>query len=188
MIIVDDCIVSDDIAECRFGCSLECCKGMCCIEGDAGAPLDADEIPLLQSLLPKIEPYMTPEGIEAVHSQSVAAADPDGQPTTTLVNNRECAFVVQHNGVALCAIESAFRNGDIDFRKPVSCHLYPIRVDDYGEFRAVNYHRWNVCQPSLTNPDTIKTPLYVYLKEPLVRKFGQAWYDELVKQIENTKR
>ena len=188
MLIVDDCIISDDIADCAFSCSLECCKGMCCVEGDAGAPLESDEIELLQKLMPEVEPYMTREGLEAVRRDGVAVSDPEGQPTTTLVNNRECAFAVWRDGVAFCAIESAYLDGRISFRKPVSCHLYPIRVDDYGEFRAVNYHRWEVCRASLCNPDTINTPLYVYLREPLVRKFGEEWYNELVNQIENTKQ
>lgn len=187
MLIVEDCIVSEDIADSLFCCALDKCKGQCCVEGDAGAPLEEVEIPVLQQILPKLKPYMTVEGLEVVQRQGVSDTDPDLNPCTPLVNGRECAFTVWRDGTAMCAIEQAYNDGVISFRKPVSCHLYPIRVDDYGEFRAVNYHRWDVCRCAVAEGRAAGMPLYRYLEEPLVRKFGREWYDELLYQIEQFK-
>ena len=182
MIIVQDCILSDDIADARFCCDLAQCKGSCCIEGDCGAPLEENEIPILEHIYPTIKPYMTPEGIAVIEAEGVSSLDNAEEPCTPLVNNRECAYVAWgEDGTAYCAIEQAYRDGKIDFMKPISCHLYPIRIDQYGEFSALNYHRWDVCHCAHGKGD----PLYKCLREPLVRRFGQVWYDELVAQIEN---
>lgn len=181
MLIVKDCIISEDIAEKHFCCDLAQCKGECCVEGDCGAPLDESELPILERILPEVEPYMTPEGIAVVRKEGVSVPDHAGEPSTPLINNRECAFINWgEDGLALCAIERAFRDGKIDWMKPVSCHLYPIRVDEYGEFTAVNYHRWEVCRCAFDKGE----PLYKMLKEPLIRRFGQDWYDELLQQID----
>lgn len=185
MLIVGDCIVSEAVAQRRFCCDLAQCKGICCVEGDCGAPLDEDEIPILERILPHVQPYMTPEGLDVVHREGVSALDNAGEPCTPLVNNRECAYVAWgEDGTAFCAIEQAFRDGKIDWMKPISCHLYPIRCDNYGEFTSVNYHEWDVCRCAVVKGQTCGQPLYRYLKEPLIRKFGQAWYDELVEQID----
>ena len=189
MIIVGNTIVSDDIADCRFRCDLACCKGACCVEGDSGAPLREEEVAVLEALLPEVEPYMTPEGIAAVHAHGVAIRDNDGDLGTPLVDGGACAYITYDgNGCALCAIEKAYRAKNFQFStfnyqfpKPVSCHLYPIRVEDYGEFTAVNYHQWDICRCAKGNGE----PLYMYLKEPLVRRFGQQWYDELLQEIKN---
>lgn len=181
MLIVGNCIVSEDVADKCFGCDLCKCKGECCVEGDAGAPLEESEIAILESILPEVKPYMTPEGIAVVEKEGVSTLDNAEEPCTPLVNNRECAYVVWENGLALCAIEKAWRDGKIKFQKPISCHLYPIRVDDFGEFRALNYHKWDVCRSA----QGCGEPLYKYLKTPLIRKFGQEWYDELVEQCES---
>lgn len=181
MLIVKDCIISEDIAEKHFCCDLAQCKGECCVEGDCGAPLDESEIPILERILPEVEPYMTPEGIEVVHKEGVSVPDHAGDPSTPLINNRECAFINWgEDGLALCAIERAYRDGKIDLMKPVSCHLYPIRVDEYGEFTAVNYHRWDVCRCAFDKGE----PLYKMLKDPLIRRFGKEWYEELLQQID----
>lgn len=180
MLIVKDCIVSEDIAEQRFCCDLACCHGQCCVEGDCGAPLEEAEAELLQRLLPAIEPYMTEKGREAVAREGVSVPDNADEPSTPLVDGRECAFVAWGaDGTAYCAIEQAYRDGKTEFQKPVSCHLYPIRVDCYGDFTAVNYHRWEVCRCAAGQGE----PLYLMLKEPLIRKFGQAWYDELLEAV-----
>lgn len=185
MLIVKDCIISEDIAEKRFCCDLAKCKGECCIEGDCGAPLEESEIPILERILPEVEPYMTPEGIKVVREEGVAAEDNAGEPCTPLINNRECAYICYgDDGKALCAIEKAYRDGKIDWMKPVSCHLYPVRVDVFGEFTAVNYHKWDICQCAVAKGKECGEPLYKYLKDPLIRRFGQEWYDELVKQAE----
>lgn len=182
MLIVGNCIVSENIAEKCFACKLAKCKGQCCVEGDAGAPLEKDEVEILKRILPAVKPYMTKEGIAAIEEQGVSVIDPTGDTVTPLVNDRECAFVTWEDGMALCAIEKAWRDGKIDFMKPISCHLYPIRLDDFGEFMAVNYHEWDVCKYAVVEGNRCGVPLYKYLKEPLIRKFGEEWYNELVHQ------
>jgi hypothetical protein len=187
MIVVGNTIVSDDIAECRFGCDLACCKGACCVDGDSGAPLREEEVALLEAILPDVEPYMTPEGIAAVREQGVAVRDKDGDLGTPLIDGSACAYITYgDDGCALCAIEKAFRQATsnselqtLNFPKPVSCHLYPIRIEDYGEFTAVNYHQWDICRCAKGHG----APLYITLKDPLVRRFGSEWYEELLEQI-----
>lgn len=172
MIIVKNSIVSDDVADFRFGCDLACCKGACCVEGDSGAPLLEEEVAKLEAVLPEALPMMTDEGRMAVEIQGVAVRDKDGDLGTPLIDGGACAYTTYApDGTALCALQKLY--------KPVSCHLYPIRVEDFGEFTAVNYHRWNICRCAKDKGD----PLYVYLKEPLIRRFGQEWYDELLEQI-----
>lgn len=184
MLIVDDCIISDHLADLRFCCDLAQCKGACCVEGDCGAPLDADEIPILERIYPDVKAYMTPQGVAAVEEQGVSALDVDKLPCTPLVDNRECAYAVREDGITLCAIEKAWRAGKVDFPKPISCHLYPVRIEDFGEFKAVNYHEWDICRCALRKGREEGRPLYQYLREPLIRRFGQDWYDELVAQCE----
>ena len=193
MLIVKDCIVSDHLADLRFACDLAQCRGRCCVEGDSGAPLREEEVAELQKALPDVLPYMTDQGREAVARQGVAVRDKDGDLGTPLVEGRECAFTVwDTGGIALCAIEKAFREkypqgmaGDDAFLKPVSCHLYPVRVEEYGEFTAVNYHEWEVCRCAVAKANHRSQPLYQYLREPLIRRFGKEWYDELVREIGN---
>lgn len=172
MIIVKNSIVSDDVADQRFGCDLACCKGACCIDGDSGAPLMEEEVAKLEAVLPEALPRMTELGRQTVASQGVAVRDKDGDLGTPLIDGGACAFITYgEDGCALCALQGLY--------KPVSCHLYPIRVEDFGEFTAVNYHQWDICRCAKGKGE----PLYLYLKEPLVRRFGQEWYDELVEQI-----
>ena len=183
MLIVKESIVSDDITDRCFCCDLAQCHGQCCIEGDYGAPLLEEEIPILERILPQVEPYMTPEGIEAVKRDGVSTLDNAAEPCTPLVNNRECAYVAWgDDGTAFCAIEQAYRDGKIDWPKPISCHLYPLRIDEYGEFKSINYHRWDVCRCAVAKGKECGVPLYQYLREPLIRRFGQQWYDELLDQ------
>ena len=188
MLIVDDCIISDNLAEVRFCCDLLQCKGACCVEGDCGAPLDKEEILILERIYPIVKQYMTAEGIEAVERDGVSSLDVDKLPCTPLVNNRECAYAIVENSLTLCAIEKAYRDGKIDYPKPISCHLYPVRIEDYGDFKAVNYHEWDICRCAVAKGRAEGKPLYQYLKEPLIRRFGQEWYDELEEQCENHNR
>ena len=174
MIVVGNTIVSDDIADQRFGCDLAKCKGACCVEGDSGAPLLEEEVAKLEAVLPEALPYMTDEGRAAVERYGVAVRDKDGDLGTTLIDGGACAFITYGaDGCALCALQR--------FYKPLSCHLYPIRVEDYGEFTAVNYHQWDICRCARGHGE----PLYIALKEPLIRRFGQQWYDELLSEIQN---
>ncbi len=175
-------LVSEDIIEKDFVCNLSACKGACCIDGDAGAPLLEEEVQILKDIYPKVKPFMRSEGIKAVEEQGTSIVTNDNDLETPLINDADCAYVTfNEKGTALCAIEEAYNKGDIDWKKPVSCHLYPVRVQDYSEFSAVNYHKWNICDDACTLGAELQVPIYKFVKEALVRKFGQDWYTELEK-------
>lgn len=184
MIGIGETLISDDLGRVHFCCDLQACKGACCVDGDAGAPLDEDEIGPLEDHIDAIKPYMTGEGIDAVERLGVFDYDMFGHYVTPLVNDRECAFVYHENSIAFCAVERAFKEGKIPFNKPVSCHLYPVRISRYKDFDAVNYHEWHICKPALLFGKKNHVPLYVFLKTALTRKYGEHWYAELVKSIE----
>ncbi|HOW31013.1 MAG TPA: DUF3109 family protein [Bacteroidales bacterium] len=184
MIAIDNTLISDDIRDVCFICDLAKCKGACCVEGDAGAPLEEEEIAIIEDALDEIKPLMTPDGIAVVEKSGVFDYDMFGHFVTPLVHDHECAFVYFEKGIALCAIEKAFEKGLIDFRKPISCHLYPIRISGLHDFTAVNYHEWEICNAALRKGKAANTPLYIFLKEPLIRKYGEKWYNDLVKHIE----
>lgn len=181
MLQIQDTLVSDEVILESFVCDLSRCHGACCVEGDCGAPVEESEKRILEDLLPRIEPYMRPEGIEAVRLQGAWTDDPyDHAPSTPLVNGRECAYLTfSPDGTALCAIEQAYRDGRIAFQKPISCHLYPIRLSRILSFTALNYHRWDICRDACALGRKLGVPVYEFLREPLIRRFGQAWYDEL---------
>jgi len=183
MIIIGNTSISDDLYLVGFCCHLERCKGACCVAGDAGAPLEEEEISILEDELEKIKPYMTAQGIQTVEDMGVFDYDVQGKFVTPLVNDGECAFANFENGIAYCAVEKAFFEGVIKFRKPVSCHLYPVRITKYETFEAVNYEKWTICKPALKLGKKQKLPLYVFLKDALIRKYGESWYKELEKQI-----
>jgi len=180
MVQIGSAIVSQDIFEKRFVCHLANCKGACCVYGESGAPLSDGEIAILQEVYPKVKPYMTAAGIAVVERQGVYATDWDNDKVTPLIGDSEdCAYSFKEKGIYYCAFEKAFLNGMTDFRKPVSCHLYPVRITLYTTFEAVNYHAWHICKDALKYGEKMGTPLYVFLKEPLIRKFGVEWYDQL---------
>jgi hypothetical protein len=181
MIPIGKTMVSDDLLERKFVCDLSACKGACCVEGESGAPLDDEELPILEEILPSVLPYMTKKGIRAVKKHGPYVKDSDGDFTTTLTGEQaECAFVFfDANGIALCAIEKAHKEGKISWKKPISCHLYPVRISRYKEYEAVNYHRWDVCKPACECGKKMKVPVFRFLKDALIRKFGSLWYREL---------
>lgn len=182
MIQLGKTIISEDIIEKDFACNLSACKGACCIDGDAGAPVEAKERPILEEIYPKVKPFMRPIGIEAVEAQGVYTTNEEGEHETPLVNGAECAYVIfDEKNTALCAIEEAYNSGEVTFKKPVSCHLYPIRVQDYSEFAAVNYHKWPICDDACTLGKELQIPIYKFVKQALIRKFGEDWYAELEK-------
>jgi hypothetical protein len=181
---IDNVLVSDEIKDTYFVCKLSACSGDCCVEGDAGAPLEEEEISILEDYIDEIKPYMIQKGIKEINKNGVFDFDADGTFVTPLVNNRECAFVIVEEGVNYCSIEKAFLDGRIPFRKPVSCHLYPIRISKVGDYTAVNYNKWSICKPALINGKELGVPLYQFLKEPLIRKFGMEWYDKLKDEFE----
>ncbi len=175
-------IVSEEIIENDFVCNLSACKGACCVEGEAGAPLEAAETEILREIYPKVRPYLRPEGITAIEQQGTYVKGSDGDWETPLVNNKECAYVTfSDNGTALCGLEQAAKDGVTDWVKPVSCHLYPVRVREYTELTAVNYHKWQICDPACGLGAELQVPVYKFVKEALVRKFGKEWYEELEK-------
>jgi len=178
--MIDDTLVSDDLFEEKFVCDLGACKGACCVEGESGAPLEVEEIDILERELDKIKPFMNREGIKRVEETGVFTVDFDGEYVTPLVNERECAFVVfDDNGVAKCSIEKAWRAGKTEFPKPVSCHLYPIRLTKLREYTALNYHRWPICDPARTCGANLQVKVFRFLKEPLIRHFGAAYFQKL---------
>lgn len=180
MIRIGDTLISDDLNDVRFCCNLDACKGACCVDGDAGAPLEEEEIGLIEDNMDGIRPFMTERGRAVVDEWGVFDADMEGIYVTPLVAGRECAFVAfDENGVALCAIEQAWNAGKSRFRKPISCHLYPVRISKYSRFSAVNYHKWHICQPAIIHGSSLELPLYRFLQDALTRKFGDAWYLEL---------
>jgi hypothetical protein len=173
-------IVSEDIIEKDFVCNLSACKGACCINGDAGAPLEKEETTILEEIYPKVKPFL--RNIEKVGTWVTGK---DGELETPLIDGADCAYVIfDKNKTALCAIEEAYNQGEIGWKKPVSCHLYPIRVKDYSEFSAVNYDKWEICDDACTLGKELQVPVYKFVKQGLVRKFGQNWYDELEKVAE----
>jgi len=175
-------IVSEDIIEKDFACNLAACKGACCIDGDAGAPVEADEGQILKDIYPKVKPFMRTVGRKAVEKQGVYTTNDEGEHETPLVNGAECAYVIfDDKKTALCAIEEAYNSGAVTFKKPVSCHLYPIRVQDYSEFAAVNYHKWPICDDACALGKQLQIPVYKFVKQALIRKFGEDWYTELEK-------
>jgi hypothetical protein len=159
---------------------------MCCIEGDVGAPLEPEEIADLEDNYPIFNKYMTPEGVEKVEENGTFDYDMEGSFVTPLLLDESCAYVYFENDIAKCAIEKAFLNGEIDFQKPISCHLYPIRVTILPDYQALNYHRWGVCESACEKGDALKLPLYKFLKEPLIRKYGELWFNELEKITSTT--
>ena len=183
MILIDDTIISDDLVQTKFCCNLIACKGACCIEGDAGAPLDDEEISILEDYIDLIKPYMVEEGVEVIEKNGVFDYDADGNFVTPLINDRECAFVYFKNNITYCAIEKAWLEKKIDFRKPISCHLYPVRLSEINNMTAVNYHEWSVCKPARKKGNELGLPLYKFLKDPLIRKFGETWFQKLDKEV-----
>lgn len=180
MIAIDKTLVSDDLLDRKFVCDLVACKGECCVAGDSGAPLEPEEEAILKSILPEVIPYMNKEGIKEIKKSGVALIDSDGDLVTPLVDGvKHCAFVIFEDSIAKCAIEKAYYDGKIKFKKPVSCHLYPVRITKYKEFDAVNYQEWDVCKPACSCGEKLGVPVYKFLKEPLIRKYGKVWYKQL---------
>lgn len=185
MILVGNTVISDDIKDNLFVCHLEKCKGACCVEGDLGAPLEEDELPIMEEIFEKVKPYLSPEGIAEIEKQGKYIEDFEGDYSTPTINGKECAYATfNDNGILKCGIEQAYLDGKISFQKPISCHLYPIRITKYEEYDALNYDRWSICSDACTLGSQLNVPLYKFLKTPLTRKYGEEWYRELVEDIE----
>jgi len=185
MIEVGSVLVHEDIVRENFVCNLKKCKGACCLEGDSGAPLNHDELHILDEIYPKVKPFMTAKGIATIEETGTYVTDFEGDYTTPCVDtNKECAYVTWENGITKCAIEKAYEYGAINWKKPISCHLYPIRITKYPEFDVLNYDRWSICSPACSFGNELKVHVHEFLKEPLIRKFGEEWYRELEEAVE----
>lgn len=179
MIQIGDTIISLDIFEKKFCCDLAACKGICCVEGDSGAPLEAGEAEEIRENYEKIKPYMKPEGVATVEEQGFSVIDIEGDLVTPLIGGRECAYIIEENGCSWCAIEKAWSRGESSFRKPISCHMYPIRVKQYQNYEAMNYDQWTICACARLKGEQEGIPVYVFLKDALIRKYGEEWYEQL---------
>ena len=180
MFLIQNTLVSLDILEKDFCCNLDSCHGCCCIEGDAGAPISDEECREVEQILPILLPDMTPKARAVVQQQGISYLDPSGERVTSIVNDKDCVFArTDHNGWCYCLIEKAFNAGKIKFKKPISCHLYPVRLTQVGDKAGVEYHRWDICHCARVLGKKNHIRLYEFLKEPLIRRFGQEWYDEL---------
>jgi hypothetical protein len=180
VIEIDNTLVSNDLLDKQFVCNLSACKGACCVEGDSGAPLEEEECSLLEDVYDKVKPYMTPEGVEQIEEQGNFVFDSDGDLSTPLVNNSQCAYVYKDDtGITKCAVEKAYLNKEISFRKPISCYLFPVRLKQYKSFTAVNVQLIDICSPACDLGEKLKVPVYKFLEQPLIQRFGQEWYNAL---------
>lgn len=180
MIILQDTLISDDIIEKKFCCSLNSCKGACCIEGDRGAPISEEEVQIIQKELKIISDFLDPEALRLISEKGFYEVDEDGDFVTTCLDDGRCAFVTQdETGTLKCGIEKANEAGQTDFRKPISCHLYPVRLKEMETYTLVNYHEWQICKAACTLGEDLGLPLYKFLKDSLIRRFGTEWYTAL---------
>jgi len=179
VIQIEDTIVSWDIFEQKFCCDLAVCKGACCVEGDSGAPLEEKETERIRVNYERIRPYMTEAGVKVVEQQGFSVIDMEGDEVTPLIAGRECAYAIEENGNCWCAIEKAWLKGESDFRKPISCHLYPVRITKYRNYEAVNYNEWSICACARKRGVKEGIPLYVFLKDAFIARYGEEWYAQL---------
>jgi hypothetical protein len=187
MFEIDNKVVSLDLIREKFTCDLKKCKGYCCVYGESGAPLEEEEVRILKRIFPDIREFLRPEGILAIEKQGTSVVDEDKDKVTPLIGKMECAYAIFENGIARCGIEKAFEAGIISFRKPVSCHLYPVRIKKYEGFEAVNYDRWHVCDPARINGNDLNIPVYLFVKDALIRKYGEEFIrklDQIAQEIE----
>jgi len=179
MFLIDNVVVDDALVMEDFACKLSACKGACCVAGDGGAPLEDAELDILPEVYPAVAPYLSAEGKAVIRLQGHHVLEADGEPATPLVQGGACAYAVFENGVAVCGIEKAYLDGKIGYRKPISCQLYPIRIVHKQGFDYLQYHRWDICRPACVNGKRKGIPVYVFLKDALIRKYGEEFYAQL---------
>ena len=178
MIEILNTLVSLDLFKEFFCCDLDKCHGLCCVEGDAGAPVTPDEVEMLEEAYEKLHEDLPLQAQQQIEKEGVVYPDKEGELITQIINGKDCVFAKHEGACALCAIDSAYRNGKFHWQKPISCALYPVRLSTVGGMTAVNVHKWDVCQPARKLGAALHLPVYQFLKEPLIRRFGQAWWDE----------
>lgn len=192
MIELGKTLVSEILFEREFICNLSACKGACCVEGDAGAPLEKDEKEFLENRIDEIKPFLREEGIWAIEKEGCSTVDAEGDDVTTLVEGKECAYAIfDRDGVAKCGIEKAYEAGAIEFRKPISCHLFPVRLTKVGSYEALNYSQWHICDPACELGKEKGVKVFRFLREALERKYGVEYFhllEEVDKQLEGIKK
>ncbi len=188
MIVIGNTLVSEELADVFFICDLAKCKGACCVEGDLGAPLEESELAILEDVFEKVKSYLSAEGIQAINEQGLYIKDFEGDFSTPTIDGKECAYAVYNDrGILECGIELAYQDGKTEFKKPISCHLYPVRVKKLHRHLAVNYDNWHICNPACILGREVGLPVYQFLKEALIRKFGETWYVQLEAYAEKKK-
>ena len=178
MFAVKDVLISDDVAEARFACNVAMCYGACCVQGDSGAPLEKEEIAELERLLPRVRKWLRPEAMRVIERDGVWELNANGDPATTCVDGNECVFVYYAGEIAKCAIQRLEIEEGTDFAKPVSCHLYPVRVEKHGSQEVINYEQLDICAAGRKEGAESDLDLATFLREPLTRKFGREWYKD----------
>ena len=184
MFAVGNVLVSDELLDAPFSCNLGACLGGCCVQGDSGAPLEPEEREELEKILPRVRKYLRPEALEIIDDKGVWEEVKPQQYATPCVNHAECIFVTYEGPVAKCAIEKAYFNGEISFRKPISCHLFPIRAERYGDLDALNYEQIPLCNPAIKSGTKKNIQVLEFLREPLVRKYGETWYEQFLSAVD----
>lgn len=181
MIALENTLISEDLLEKQFVCDLSKCKGACCVEGDSGAPLELDEPIILEEIAESVKPFLPEEGVKALERNGAFELDEyEGKFKTTLREDGACSFVTfDEKGVAMCGIEQAWQKGAVSFRKPISCHLYPVRIKKLPDYDALNYEVWDICDPACKMGASLQVPIYRFVKDALIRKYGQEYYDML---------
>lgn len=184
MIEIDGKVINTEIFRRRFICDISKCKGTCCYDGDSGAPLEEDELEKLTEVYPTVKPYLSDEENEEIAKQGLWVTDRDGDLVTPIIRGCECVYTNrEEDGTWSCAIEKAYREGKTKWRKPISCYLYPIRVSKTRKYETLNFHEWEVCRPAVELGEKVGTPAYKFLKEPIIAKYGEEFYNEL-EQVE----
>ena len=180
MILIDDVIISSDVVSKQFVCDLNACKGVCCIEGEGGAPLEENEVKIIEEIFSEVKPYLRKEGLEEIEKQGLYTTSKDSKKATPLIDGGACVYVIfDEAGVTKCGIEKAWEDGKINFQKPVSCHLYPVRTKNMEEMTAVNYEKWEICSAACALGEQLQVPVYKFVKDALIRKFGSLFYQRL---------
>ena len=180
MVQIDDTLISLDLFEKKFVCDLDACKGICCVEGESGAPLEDEEAKILDQIYPLIKPYLLPKAIEEIEAQGKWVIDWEDDKVTPIINGDECVYTCfDVNGMCKCAIEQAYNDGVVTFKKPISCHLYPIRVNKVNGMDALNYHKWKICHAAVVLGRKANVSVYQFLKEPIIRKYGEEFFEQM---------
>ena len=188
MFVVEEILVSDQVADAPFACNLGACLGGCCVQGDSGAPLEEEEVEVIEQILPRVRKYLRPEALKVIDTQGSWERTRDGGYATSCVDDAECVFVTYEGNVAKCGIEKAYREGRVDFQKPISCHLYPIRIERYGDVETLNYEQIPLCDSGRAHGCRLDLQLADFLREPLIRKYGETWYEAFRQTCEERRK